>query len=836
MTPELWQRVEAGLSRALELPRSEREAFLAGLRAEDAELAQEVESLIKHESSSVGWLEPTGKQPLAKLMGDPVTLTMSRPFGPYRIERLLGAGGMGEVYLALDSRLNRRVALKLLGGWLYDDEQLISRFTQEALSASALNHPNIPVVYEAGEIDGRYFIASEFVDGFPLGDRIKDGPIPWREAVSIALKLASALQAAHRAGIIHRDVKPSNVLIGGDGKVKLVDFGIAKSTRQDSEKPGSGYALTMVGAAIGTPGYMAPEQADGQAADARSDIWSLTAVLHEMLTGKRPGAGSAAWLRAAGIPTRLQKVLEHGLETEPGARFQTMDAFMVALEASGGLVARLPFGIWTATAAMAVMAVISGWLGWHAMRTPSARAPSLAVLRFENLPAGSANSYFTTGIQEEVLTHLGRISGLKVLSAHAVSNLPPHPESLKSVGNLLDVSTVLEGSVQVQDKRMRVSVQLIDTESRAQLWADSYDRDIKDVFDVERDIAERVAGQLQAVLLTAERAQVEVVDTLNPEAHSALLQARFFRRRGDESSLRKALEKLDEAIQLDPAYAQAYAETSTAWYYISDYLSGPELARAKAKARAAAQRALELAPNLAEAHVALGWVSMVWDWDFHAAEHEFSTAVRLSPNLAQAQNGLGTLYAYQGQFEDSARRIKQARVLDPLSSAYALNLALVRQALGQPAEGEKLVREALALEPSSATCHLFLAELALDRGKSSQAQIEAKLEPDPGSREFALTEIAQITGYPADARVALQNFIRSYGTDLPFRVAELEAVRGDADAMFAWLDRAFDSRDGGTVELLLSMRFKPYYVDPRFIAFCRKFGIPPPGQPPLKAA
>jgi serine/threonine-protein kinase len=842
MTPERWQLVEALFEQAAALPVEQRGLLLAQRCKGDADLLREVTSLLAQESAPEPRLLPRVQSWQGPASSDPVTLVGGSHFGPYVILRLLGVGGMGEVYLAEDSRLQRKVALKLLAGWLDPDERLMRRFTTEALSASALNHPNIPVVYETGEFARRRFIASEFVDGIPLSERLRQGPLNCQEALPIVRQVAEALRAAHAAGIVHRDVKPGNILLRGDGTVKLVDFGIAKFSRPTADFSAIDSAQTVVGMVIGTPGYMPPEQALGEAVDARSDLWSLTAVLHEMLFGKRPSASRTGLENAAGIPSAVLALVERGLQSDPADRFQNADAWLAALAASTLLPAprrwwrRPTLRIAAALFGVALLAATAALLGRGGMHGGARPSPSLAVLRFDNLPPGEANGYITAGLQEEVLTHLARISGLKVLSPHAVAGLTSHPERLQTLGATLGVGAVLEGSVAVQGERVRVSVELIDTQTSAQLWAESYDRELRDVFDVERDIAERVALQLRATLLPAEKAEVQVADTRNPEAHAALLMGHFFLARGDEASLRKALEKLKEATRLDSDYAQAYAEQSIVWFNLESVSQGPELVRVKAQARSAAQHAIELSPNLPEAHVALGWVFLAWDWDLRAAEHEFSSAVRLAPNSARAKNGLGTLYAYLAQFDRAALLIQQARDLDPLNSSFVSNLGFVRFAQRRTEDAEKLYRAALELEPGAAGCHFMLARLALERGAMGEALREAQAENDPATRDFAVALIDQVKGDAGRARTSLEAFIAKYQSESPFQVAELYAVRGEADRAFQWLDRAYDARDGGTVELLPSRLFTRLYGDARFSAFCTKFGVPPPARTPKPTA
>jgi len=335
MTPERWQRVEELFAAAKELSSADLDSYLRRECGEDRELEREVASLLEYHHSNVGLLNERHQpwQGLLRDAAEPPTFIAGATFGPYLIRNFIGSGGMGDVYLAEDTRLHRMVALKVLPSWLSREAWRVARFTHEALAASALNHPNVPVVYEAGEIDQRHYIASEYVDGSPLSSRISQGVVPWREAIGLTLQAASALQAAHAAGIVHRDVKPGNILVGrADGRLRLVDFGIAKLAEDFALQTEERATLTAAGAVVGTPGYMAPEQAAGIQADSRSDIWSLAAVLHEMVTGRTPTPGSSNIRASSNLPAALARVLERALQPDPDKRYQVMAEFAAGLD------------------------------------------------------------------------------------------------------------------------------------------------------------------------------------------------------------------------------------------------------------------------------------------------------------------------------------------------------------------------------------------------------------------------------------------------------------------------------------------------------------------------
>lgn len=833
MTSPSWERVEFLFSAAQALPVQEREAWLARECGDDRALAAEVRSLLAMESVPDGLLTADtagGARGLAALAG-PATLVGGTEFGPYMVNRLLGAGGMGEVYLAQDSRLQRPVALKLLAGWLEGNPDLIQRFFQEALAASALNHPNIPVVYETGVVAGRHFIASEFVDGTTLTERLREGPLPWREALQIAMQVGEALHAAHATGIIHRDIKPGNILLGADGRARLVDFGIAKVAGRQVRLEKSVSKETRFGIVLGTPGYMAPEQAQGLRVDPRSDLWSLAAVLHEMLTGRTVGLDGKSLARSPPLPRALLGMLRKGLQAAPEARYQSARLFVDAIrrgEARASLPRRsLPWALATLLG-MGIAVAATLWLRPAPAPSPDGQVPALLVLRFDSSGASESDQWFGDGLRDEVLSHLGRISGLRVLAGRTASALPTRPDNLPGLAAKFDVSAVLEGRVRVEGEHVQVQVQLLDARRDLPLWSDSYVRERREIFAVERDIAERVAARLKAPLLPEERASVEVPETANPEAHAELLKGAFFLARRDEASLRRAVDSFQRAIALDPGYALAEAQLAITLENLADYLSGAELLRTRAQARTAAQAAVRLAPRLAEGHIALGWAFCYWDWDLVGAAHEFDLAGQLAPNSARARNALGTLYGLLGQYDRAAAQMRAARRLDPVSSGFAANLAQIESALGREDEAEKLFRESLELESATVGSHARLALMLMQKGALEAAGREARLEPEPGMRDFALTVLEVHGASRAAADAVLKRFTAQHQDADPVLIAALHAYRGDRDAAFAWLDRAYDARDPGVIELMLQPAFRPLQSDPRFAAFRAKLGIPAP--------
>lgn len=855
-----WQRVATLFEAALQQAPEQRQAFLEAQSRGDLALLAEVSSLLAaHQlpdhpltrpasaSAPAGPRADGSAAAAAPAPQDATAETLLRPdgdllagqqFGPYRIERLLGAGGMGEVYLARDTRLPRQVALKLLGSWLDLDLRMVERFRKEAMAASTLQHPNIPTVLEAGVIDGRHFIASEYIDGEPLSHRLRRGVLEWRKAAAIAETLARALAAAHAAGIVHRDVKPGNILLDREDVPHLVDFGIAKLLPDPSgpARPlappdaGSSEHMTIAGAQIGTPGYMAPEQFFGETVGPAADQWSLAAVLNEMVTGKPPVAGTRSLRATRSLPFALAQVLDRALQAEPEARFAGMAAFAKALAAARSGHAGSRFGsrrrVLIAAAALGVATLLVLGLVLRPGAGTVDEVPSLGMLPFENLSPDPNENYFALGIEDELLTRLARVSGIRVLDRHAADRPTVRHDDLMALARQLRVDHLLEGSVQRQQGRVLVHVRLVDAHSLDQQWASRFESQAQDVFAIEREIAEAVTAQLRARLKPNEQAALAAYDTTSPPAHEAALKGRELYRKADQPSLQAAIALFESAVRLDPGYAQAYADLALARFNLDSYLqSGVQENRTQG--RLAAERAVALAPELTDGLVALGWIRMYWIWDLPGALKAFSAAMAASPSSPRAVNGLAVLEMNLGDFARADGLFGRARRLDPLSGATVANHANLMIATGDWEAAERMAREALQLEPGLEDVHRALTYAALARGQFDAAETAARAEPEASEQAF-LRALVRVVRARADdaADQAVRDFEQRFGEVSPVQVAALHARRGDRDGALHWLGQAVEQRDPLAMELLESPDFIPLRDDPDYLALCRRIGIP----------
>jgi serine/threonine protein kinase/Flp pilus assembly protein TadD len=689
------------------------EEFLEKACAGDESLRSQVTVLLASRQRVGNFIqEPVAEMATRILDAEEVDPLAGETFGHYQLVERIGAGGMGEVYLAKDVVTGRKAALKLLPSRFTTDPERLRRFEQEAQAVVALNHPNIVTVYEVGEDRGTHYIASELIAGETLRERLARGQIPVEEALDLAIQVTGALVAAHEVGIVHRDIKPENIMLRPDGYVKVLDFGIAKLIEQavpiaiTDENVGSDMVLhTQLGSIVGTVRYMSPEQARGERVRLQSDIWSLGTALYEMLAGYAPFAGESATeviqailtlepppLPSADkeIPAELQEIVTRTLRKEPNERYSSAEELIDALKRvrhrmdvtadSHGLAAQSAVVSWFRSrtalgAALAlVIATIAASYFWEAKPAASLPEKSIAVLPFENLSDDKESGSFAAGIQDSILTNLAQIHDLKVTSRTSVMSYQNASRSnVREIGRALGVANILEGSVRRAGDRLLVNVQLIDARNDRHLWAESYDRMIADSIGLQGQLAMQIAAALQATLAPEEKIRLGVDPTTNSEAFVLYLTAL-----GKEGTDQIAAEQLYvRATKIDPRFALAYAHASI---LNSDlFYDFPER---KAKARAQAEEALRLSPSLGEAHFALGLCLDGADKNYEAALKEYEIAAATSPNLAEIHWHLAIIYRRLGRWREAIASFDRALSRDPRNGRViffaALNHVYVR--------------------------------------------------------------------------------------------------------------------------------------------------------------
>ena len=719
-----WEKVIDLFQSALERASEERAAFLDTACEGDEDMRREVDSLLTSHERAENFIEvPAFKAAPEFVPNEEADALIGKLIGHYRIESLIGVGGMGEVYLARDERLGRKAALKLLPHNLTRDEAQLSRFKNEARTASALNHPNILTVYEIGAEGDVQFIATEFIEGTTLRAALASGRMSTHMALEIGVQVGSALAAAHDAGVVHRDIKPENIMLRPDGYAKVLDFGIAKLTEQrrpsdDHKVLTTALLQTRPGLVLGTARYMSPEQARGQKVDARSDIWSLGVVLYEMLAGSPPFEGEtpsdciAAILTAEpaplsnvspDVPAELESILKKALEKLTDERYQTIKEMLDELRTvkakveAGSLslqtrsardynpVKRPKRGLLVTLVAAGLAAVAIACFFFFGAPRSSANEKSIAVLPFENLSEDKSNAYFADGIQDEILTRLSKIADLKVISRTSTQRYKKTHQKLSEIAKQLGVANLLEGSVQKTNDQVRVNVQLIRAANDSHLWAETFDRKLTDIFSVESDVAKAIADQLRAKLTGQEEEVIAAKPTNDPQAYDAYLRGLAYTVKTGNSPANTlgAQKYLKEAVRLDPKFALAWALLSyvDALGYLTLTLQPTEALRDETGQ--AAETALALQPNLGEAILAKGYYYYACLKDYDAAVRYFEQARQFLPNSSQIPESLAYVARRRGQWEQSESYFNEAERLDPrnasLLTQHAQSYMIVRR-------------------------------------------------------------------------------------------------------------------------------------------------------------
>ncbi len=760
---------------------------------------------------------------------------------------------MGEVYLAEDSRLRRMVALKVLQEKIAADADRLRRFEREAHSASALNHPNILTVYEFGEQDGKHFLASEYVKGKTLGDMIFESRIKLRDALEITIQIASALQAAHAAGIIHRDIKPDNVMIREDGYVKVLDFGLAKLFEQESianpHDPTRVDMQTKAGIVMGTAPYMSPEQARGGMLDARTDIFSLGAVLYEILTRRQPFSGETINHTIVAVleqepmpiashniqvPIELERIVFKALAKKVNERYQTAKDLIDDLKS---MLKRLDFEaeFERSSPTNKVSNLPTQILNLETNEQIQAGA-TIAVLPFVNMSPNEDGDYLSDGIAEELINVLSKISGLRVAARTSAFSFKGRQKTIAEIGKALNVESVLEGSIRMAGSRVRISVQLVKVEDGYHYWSETYDHTMDDIFQVQDDIALSVLAELRERLLgrdagadiggklMSEVAAAARGRATNPEAQRLMLLGRYFLDRTTKEDTEKAIGYFKEALDLDPEYALCWAELGKAfsiqagrvWISIEE---GFELSRQ------ATERALLLEPNLAEGHAQLGRIQVTYDWNFQEAQSSYQRAVNLAPLSSSVLDGASLLEYRLGRLDEALELSRRVSIQDPLSAAFWHNLGLTCHAAGVLAESEKAFKRALELAPQRFVSNALLSLVLLDQERAEDAVAQAMLEPYEMWRLWALVIIYSALGRKTESDELLGKLKSDYSEGNAYQIAEAHSIRRETDLAFEWLEKAFAERDSGLTHAKVNPRFLPLHSDPRWATLLKKIGF-----------
>jgi serine/threonine-protein kinase len=778
-------------------------------------------------------------------------------FGDYELLEELGRGSQGVVYRARQKSLNRTVALKVIAYAQLASKAHVKRFRREAEAAASLDDPCIVPIYEVGERDGCCYFSMKFVEGGQLDEVVRRTPLSIRQSTQLMAKVARTVHYAHEHGILHRDIKPGNILLDQKGEPHLTDFGLARLVETES-------TVTRTREVMGTPSYMAPEQAVGETTKLgnATDVYGLGAVLYQLLTGHPPFAGGTTYetirlllnteprkprVLNGKIDRDLSTICLKCLEKDPKRRYSTALALAEDLERwlkhepiqarrAGILVRGKKWVQRNPTMAIAAVSlagliaaigvIVSKGDWWH-----PAPGTGIAVLPFENLSENKADAYFADAIQDEILTRLSKISDLKVIARTSVQHYQSKPQNLPMIGKQLGVAYILEGSAQKRADAVRVNVQLIKAASSSHVWADTFDRKLTDIFAVETEIAKTVADTLQAKLTGLEERAIAARPTQNPEAHELYLKGRFFWNKRTSSDLKTAIQYFNQAIEKDPGYALAYAGLADAYALLTGYGAGP-VSESFPRAEAAAKKALELDDSLAEAHTSLGLL-LFYNLDFQGATKELERAIALNPNYATAHHwyGLGPLRCV-GDFDKAIAELKRALQLDPLSLIINADLGAGLVTARRYDEAIAQLRKTIEMDPYFYYAYLNLGKALQLNGQLDEAVTEYKkaaaLNDDPlvlgllaqgyaklGQREEALKTLEQLQ------QTATRRYVWSY------TFAFVHIALGEKDKAIDVLER--DYRDHADYEIALikvDPMLDPLRGDPRFEALVSKVFAP----------
>jgi serine/threonine protein kinase/tetratricopeptide (TPR) repeat protein len=863
LTHERWQQVARIYELVLEQDVTAREARLSEACAGDEALVREVKSLLSQDTKGL-IVDRSVWATAAPLLDAGVDLVPGTTLGRYRIEQFIGAGGMGEVYRALDTRLNRVVAIKVLPFSLALEQEMRARFACEAQAVAALAHPHICTLYDVGRHGDIEFLVMEHLDGETLAARLAGGAMSVEESLACATEVAGALDHAHGHGIVHCDLKPANIMLTGQG-AKLLDFGLAKfrdavhplpahadvpgriipsAGRQDGGRiaDGDGQA-TPHRAVLGTISYMAPERIQGHDADARSDLFSFGAVLFEMLAGRRACDADGNFSLPQHTPAALSELVARCLAKNPAERWQSgSDVFRELkgiserhAQARADAVRPRPRDhtrTYVAAALAAALIAFAVWVPPPRSSKPAADPPirSVAVLPLENLSGSADEEYFADGMTEQLTDALAGVRQLRVISRPSVMHYKTNRKPVAVIARELQVDAILEGTVLQAGSNVRISARLVRGTTGQIIWAQSFERPLKDVLALQSAVAQAVTNKVHVAATSQEQARLASAPAIDPEVHRNVLLGRHHTNKGTEEGLRRAVQYFEVAIARDPENAMAHAGLAEVYTELSGFYADPRDAMPKAKQEA--ERALRADEGIAEAHAALGFVYLVYDWNGPAAEKALLRALDLNPTLATARLNYAAYLTTQGRHDEAVREIRRAIEIDPLSvRTHALGTSLLLFTRRYD-DAIALAREGLDFEPDSAFTLAFLGIAYAEKGDFAAATdtLQKAAQLDNSLTILALqAHVLAVAGRREEAVSLLRKVEEAakHQYFCPYEIATVYVSLGDADTAYKLFRKGTDQHADCMAWLGVEPWIDPFRSDPRYQRLVRDIGLSP---------
>jgi serine/threonine-protein kinase len=880
MTPAQLRTIEEIFHAALDQQPEQLSAFLDVACEGDKALRHKVETLMTARGQAADFIETSAVGLATKVIQNrQADSLLGQTIGHYKISGRIGSGGMGEVYLATDVMAGRKAAVKLLPTLFTGDPERLKRFQQEARAVVGLNHPNIVTVYEIGEDNSTHYIASELIEGENLRQRLRRGPVQFSEVIDIAIQVASALLAAHEAGVVHRDIKPENIMLRPDGYAKVLDFGIAKLAESAFAEPPSQcfgvpgvtadgaesttLADTNLGSILGTASYMSPEQARGAPVDKRTDIWSLGVVLYEMVTGHAPFTGDTAVEVASAIlekdppplrrylahaPAELQQIVSKTLRTNREERYHDARELLEALK---GLRRKLEFeaelegspadrswlrrtGSRTVVLFILLVAALALALPfyWHRnVTTATSLHKSIAVLPFENASKGPNAEYLSEGISEALINSLTELQRLRVIARSTAFQYKGKDIDPRRVGRELQVAAVLTGRVRQSQDALSIQVDLVDAVTGEQLWGEEYVRKISDVVAVKKAIAREVTAKLKLKLTGEEQRRLAKDDGTNTEAYRFYLRGRYFWNKRTPDGIKQAIAEFQQAIERDPHFALGYVGLADCYTGLTFYnFAVPHEAMPRAKESAI--KALALDNTLAEAHTSLAHILMNYDWNWSEAEKEFRRSIELKPDYATAHQWYAIHYlTATGRLEEAVQEMKKALELDPASLVMNTFMGATLYYAGRYDEAIDQCRRTIEMDPNFAVAHWHLG-LAYEQKQILDAATEEFKKAISLSGGSPLMRAALGRAYAESQKKHEANEMLNELNELAkrqyvsaYEVAKIYVALGNSEQAFQLLEKAYAEHSFHLANLNACPQFKSVRSDPRFQDLVQRIGL-----------